>query len=77
MENMTIDEVRRLMKPDEHNKANQFFDKTVAEYFRTNHTISDTVDFFLQLGSLFTKAGHICLARASIGAAKTYKEGCS
>jgi hypothetical protein len=57
-------------------EANKFYDDTVEQYFKTKHEVSDTVDFFLRLGSLFTTAGQTYLAKASIGAANTYLNSC-
>ena len=56
-------------------EANKYFDSTVDQFFKTEHDISDTIDFFFKLGSLFTTAGQTYLAKASVGAAKTYLNG--
>jgi hypothetical protein len=59
-----------------YHEANQYFDNAVEQYFKTEHDVSDTVDFFLRLGNLFTTAGQTYLAKASIGAADVYVQGC-
>ena len=64
------------LKFGSYQEANKFFDNVVEEYFKTEHNVSDTIDFFLWLGSLFTTAGQTYLAKASNGAAVTYANNC-
>jgi hypothetical protein len=64
------------IKFSSYQEANKYFDDVVEQFFKSEHNISDTVDFFLKLVSFFTTAGQIYLARASIGAAITYFNVC-
>ena len=73
---MTLEEIAEKLRSASLQEVNEYFDALVAQHYESSHDVTGTVDFFLQLGSLFANAGSRYLAKAAQGTAKRYMEDC-